>query len=74
MKYIVEDENGRKYEFESESSLRKWMEEDEKYPEPNVGLWGLNETLKSQGEVALYDTPDESDTWATAIIRFAEAV
>jgi len=70
--YKVEEENGTTYEFETLDELESWIEDNNKYAEPNVDLWGMDETLKSQGEVGLYDTPNEDDTWATATVRFEE--
>ncbi len=71
--YKVEEENGTKHGFESLEKLEKWIDENDKYAEPNVELWGMDETLTSQGAVCLYDTPDEDDTWITATVKFEGA-
>lgn len=61
MKHIIGLTNGEVVELSSLADVKQWLGENNYVVEDNARLWGIDETITSQGDVCIYEKGNESD-------------
>lgn len=59
---------GQTVKLSTVKDVKQWLKDNNFYAEPNAELYGIDETIKDQGEIFIYETGNNSD-YADGCIR-----
>lgn len=66
--YVIKKDNGEVIEFDRIVDVEKWIRDNGLFPEDNVSMYGLRNTILDQGRVCLYEMDNPDSDWIVADI------
>jgi hypothetical protein len=69
MAYTISLSNGDAVDLSNLAEVKRWIKGNAYVLEDNADLWGIDETITSQGQVCLYETGNDGDMADGTITR-----